>query len=169
MRATARARVGFATSMALALACAIGGQSPGPAPPETAPGPVGVVAPPPPSAPPPPAAEPNPVESAFQLLCKDWMGKLVARESHNLENARVRQIRKLFVLEYTGYGADPIVCRADRSRRSNGTFIGRLVYQELRYRKTARSRARALASKPRITDRIEVLELFRNDGNGWNY
>jgi outer membrane biogenesis lipoprotein LolB len=109
------------------------------------------------------------IASSFDLFCDKWMRKLDTREQRNLKHAQVRNRGKAFVVEYTGYSHQPVSCEAKPSRASKGAYVGKLVYDELHYRKTAKTAARARNSKPRIVQQIEVLEIFRFDGSRWIY
>jgi hypothetical protein len=108
-------------------------------------------------------------EARFQSFCASWMKKLRTREQENLSKAQVERRGDQFVIEYTGYGKDPLRCESKTTGVPQNPYIGKLVYQELRYQKTADSRKKLRKSRPRVLSQVDVLEIFRFDGSRWIY
>jgi hypothetical protein len=97
------------------------------------------------------------------------MGKLAERERFNLKNAPARKHGDNVVVEYVGYGKTPTRCEAKASGVPSNPFVGKLVYQEMRYERSGASKDRALTSQPRVLSTTEVMEIFRFDGRRWVY
>jgi hypothetical protein len=96
------------------------------------------------------------------------MGKLAQRERDNLKSAQARQGAGGVVLEYTGYGSEPVSCVA-RIPQPGKPGVGILVYLERRYRRSGSDAAQARSSQPAVLSQTEVTELFRFDGKRWLY
>jgi hypothetical protein len=107
--------------------------------------------------------------SSFERFCSTWMGKLAERERFNLKNAAARRDGNRFVVEYVGYARTPARCEAKPSGVASNPFVGKLVYQELRYERAGSSKDHALSSEPRVLSSTEVMEIFRFDGSRWVY
>jgi len=107
--------------------------------------------------------------SSFERFCSTWMGKLAERERFNLKNAAARKNGEGVVVEYVGYAKSPMRCEAKESGVPSNPFVGKLVYQELRYERAGASKDRALTSQPRVLSTTEVMEIFRFDGSRWVY
>lgn len=113
-------------------------------------------------------AAPDTAERSFESFCAQWMSKLDDRERHNLASAEINKDGNGFFVEYVGYAEKPVRCEASRVGSAR-TVVGKLVYHELRVRRTAPTRAAARRSAPRVLHEIEVLEIFRHDGSRWVY
>ena len=100
----------------------------------------------------------------FSGFCQDWMAKLRERERANLSGIKLRAIGNRVVGEYTGYGSGALECSAQATGFSATPFVGTLIYEEILYAKTGKTRVRARRSTARPVRRIEVTELFRYDG-----
>jgi hypothetical protein len=107
--------------------------------------------------------------SSFERFCSTWMGKLAERERFNLRNATARKSGDRVVVEYVGYGKSPTRCEAKPSGVPSNPFVGKLVYQELRYERSGASKDGALTGQPRVLSSTEVMEIFRFDGSRWVY
>ena len=112
------------------------------------------------------AASTAAINKSFRAFCSVWMGKLDARQRHNLKKAQPRRNGDGFFVEYVGYSPDLVRCETKAGRTSS---IGKLVYHELRIRRAGRTADVARKSKPRVLERIEVMEIFRYDGSRWLY
>lgn len=116
------------------------------------------------------APEAGAAAASFQSFCARWMSKLVSRQEHNLAKAKSRRAGSGgVILEYTGYGSTPVRCEAHEASSGSGIPIGRIVYQELRMRKQGPDRRTAAKSAADVLDQIEVMEIFRFDGERWVY
>lgn len=108
-------------------------------------------------------------EKSFQRFCEIWMRKLDAREAANLKKASARKNGSGFIVEYTGYSDQPLRCEAKASGVRGNPFIGKLVYHELRYRRSGSTKPQAHQGSPNVVQTVEVLEIFRFDGSRWVY
>jgi hypothetical protein len=110
----------------------------------------------------------SPAAKSFPAFCDSWMAKLDARQKRNAAQAHAKRAGNAFVIEYTGYSDAPERCEVKPSRKK-GSAIGKLVYHELRYRKTGPTARKAAKSPLNVIERVEVLEIFRHDGSRWVY
>ncbi len=102
--------------------------------------------------------------ASFVDFCRTWMEKLAARERDNLSQIKWRRAGSGFEGEYVGYSKD------HRCEWKPGQVpIGKLSYQEVRYRKRGESIAAAKASAPEIVEVTEVTEIFRYQDGKWVY
>ena len=104
---------------------------------------------------------------SFRAFCAEWMAKLDRRRATNMKNADVRAGGTGVVLEYTAYSPRPLLCEAQATTAPRA--VGRLVYQELRMRKAGATHEKALASRPSVVKRTDIMEIFRYDGRRWRY
>jgi hypothetical protein len=120
-----------------------------------------------------PVAQATGVESGksddFQQFCSSWMGKLRDREHANIASARVKKDAEHLTLEYTGYSDAPLKCEQKSTGVADNPFIGKLVYFEIRYQKSASDQGALQNSKPTIIEQTKVMEIFRFDGKRWIY
>ena len=105
---------------------------------------------------------------SFPAFCDSWMAKLDARQKHNVAQAHAKRTGNEFVVEYTGYSNAPERCEVKPARKK-GSTIGKIVYHELRYRKTGPTAGKAAKGRANVIERVEVLEIFRHDGARWVY
>jgi hypothetical protein len=103
-------------------------------------------------------------QKSFRGFCAEWMKKLEHRQHENMRKATPVKAGDRFVLEYTGYDRKPVSCEANP-----GSSIGRLVYHELKLRRTGATPAAIDKSEPGVVREIEVMEIFRHDGSRWQY
>lgn len=112
---------------------------------------------------------PEAAQQDFGAFCREWVGKLDARERFNLSRAaRVKQGEQVVIL-YTGYGDATLSCKVTPTGIAASPFLGKLVYYEQSLRKAGASRDAALDKRAQIVRQIEVIELFHHDGNRWKY
>ncbi len=111
----------------------------------------------------------SPAAASFQNFCGEWMKKLSEREvrNHSLASA-VAKDEKL-VMHYTGYGKAPRSCEVRETGVPGQPFVGRLVYDEIEYRKVGLTALELASQEPLAYMRIEVMEIFRYDGKKWVY
>lgn len=105
----------------------------------------------------------------FEQFCRTWMGKLRERETANLRKAPVQRRGAQLAVEYTGYGSDPVRCTAEPTGNPMSPYVGKLVYQERKYRRTSPESQSLRESAPEVIETSEVLEIFRYDGSRWVY
>jgi len=105
----------------------------------------------------------------FQQFCSSWMGKLREREQANLANAKIKHNAERVTLEYTGYSDKPLKCEQKTTGVAENPFIGKLIYFEIRYQKSASDQVALRKSKPTVIEQTKVLEIFRFDGRRWIY
>jgi hypothetical protein len=105
----------------------------------------------------------------FERFCASWMQKLRVREADNARATRIVPAESGYVGEFTGYGRKLLKCRARPTGSPSTPWVGQLVYEEIRYRKSGRSPSAARSSKPVIAARTHVLEIFKFDGSRWIY
>ena len=103
----------------------------------------------------------------FAEFCATWVEKLRERERHNLSSVKWEPVGENVVAEYVGYDTNNIgpqtVAHVDT------TPIGKLIYLELKLRRTGKSKEDALTRDPEIVERTEVTELFRFNNGVWVY
>ncbi|GIW40637.1 MAG: hypothetical protein KatS3mg076_1214 [Candidatus Binatia bacterium] len=101
----------------------------------------------------------------FRRFCESWMERLHEQEKANRRALEWRATPDGFEAEYVGYG--PLLrCEA---RGEGSTAVGKLAYEEYRYRQKGPTREAAEAARPEIVDATEVTEVFRYDGSKWAY
>lgn len=104
---------------------------------------------------------------SFDSFCAEWMNKLAQREQQNL--AKVQYVPGGSGVEatYTGYEKVPVRCQ---TRAKPGTpGVGTLVYHELHLKKSGSTVDKARSSEPQVVEKVEVMEIFRFDGQKWKY
>ena len=104
---------------------------------------------------------------SFDSFCAQWMGKLAVREQQNLTKMEYTPKAGGVVGAYTGYDKVPIRCQSRAKPGSPG--VGTLVYNEVHYRKAGPTAAGAKSSAPEVVEKVEVMEIFRFDGQKWKY
>ena len=104
---------------------------------------------------------------SFDSFCAEWMGKLAAREQQNLKKMEYSPKAGRVVGSYTGYEKVPIRCQSRAKPGSPG--VGTLVYHEVHYEKAGETVERAKTSQPAVVEKVEVMEIFRFDGQKWKY
>lgn len=113
------------------------------------------------------SAAPTASAESFDSFCAQWMGKLEQREKQNL--AKVQYSRGSSGMEgkYVGYERVPVRCQTRAKPGKPG--VGTLVYHELRYRKSGATVEQAKSSAPQVVEKVEIMEIFRFDGQKWKY
>jgi hypothetical protein len=104
---------------------------------------------------------------SFDSFCAEWMGKLAVREQQNLKKMQYTPNAGRVVGAYTGYEKAPIRCQSRAKPGSPG--VGTLVYHEVHYQKTGPTVEGAKTSPPEVMEKVEVMEIFRFDGQKWKY
>jgi len=107
--------------------------------------------------------------NSFERFCSTWMGKLEERERNNLRSAAARKEGSAFALEYIGYAKAPTRCESRSTGVPSNPFIGKLVYHELRYKRSGATPERAQSGDAKVLEAVEVMEIFRFDGKRWVY
>jgi hypothetical protein len=69
--------------------------------------------------------------------------------------------------KYTGYERVPVRCQSRAKPGAPG--VGTLVYHELHYKKAGPTVEHAKSSQPQVVEKVEVMEIFRFDGQKWKY
>ena len=104
---------------------------------------------------------------SFDSFCAQWMGKLADREQQNLQKMQYTPKAGGVVGAYTGYEKVPIRCQSRAKPGSPG--VGTLVYNEVHYQKAGATAEGAKSSAPEVVEKVEVMEIFRFDGQKWKY
>ncbi len=104
---------------------------------------------------------------SFDSFCAEWMGKLAAREQLNLKKIQYAPSAGRVVGAYTGYEKAPIRCQTRAKPGAPG--VGTLVYHEVHYQKAGPTVEGAKTSAPEVVEKVEVMEIFRFDGQKWKY
>ncbi len=126
---------------------------------------VAQAAPPPVSAP----AAASPAQQSFDRFCRSWMVKLRERHERNARQVAYRKRNGQIVGEYLGYSREPLQCSVSETGVLANPFVGKLIYYELRFRKSGKTHKAARASLPQAFDEGAVMEFFRFDGTRWVY
>ncbi|MEX2207168.1 MAG: hypothetical protein WEF50_13145 [Myxococcota bacterium] len=104
---------------------------------------------------------------SFDSFCTEWMGKLAAREQQNMKKIEYTPKAGRVVGSYTGYEKVPVRCQSRAKPGKPG--VGTLVYHEVRYQKAGPTVEGAKSSPPEVVEKVEVMEIFRFDGQKWKY
>jgi hypothetical protein len=104
---------------------------------------------------------------SFDSFCAQWMDKLAVREQQNLQKMQYTPKAGRVVGSYTGYEKAPLRCQTRAKPGSPG--VGTLVYHEVHYQKAGPTVERAKSSPPEVVEKVEVMEIFRFDGEKWKY
>jgi hypothetical protein len=104
---------------------------------------------------------------SFDSFCAEWMGKLAAREQQNLKKMEYTPKAGQVVGSYTGYEKVPVRCQSRAKPGAPG--VGTLVYHEVHYQKAGQTTEAAKSSAPEVVEKVEVMEIFRFDGQKWKY
>jgi len=106
------------------------------------------------------------VTAKFGDFCKEWMGKLAARERDNVANIKWEHQPSGIVGAYTGYSQEH-TCLLKPG--TGDVPIGKIVYVETRYEKSGTSQTEAQGSAPKAIEQIEVTEIFRYKSGKWEF
>jgi hypothetical protein len=104
---------------------------------------------------------------SFDSFCAEWMGKLAVREQQNLQKMQFTPQGGRVVGSYKGYDKVPIRCQSRAKAGAPG--VGTLVYNEVHYQKAGPTVEGAKTSQPMVVEKVEVMEIFRFDGQKWKY
>ncbi|HZR83079.1 MAG TPA: hypothetical protein VFD92_18435 [Candidatus Binatia bacterium] len=108
------------------------------------------------------------IKATFDDFCKSWVDKLRERERYNITKIKWETAPDGAVVgEYVGYDTNNV--GPQTVGNVDTTPIGKLVYLELRLRRTGKSKEEALAHDPEIVERTEVTEIFRFERGAWVY
>jgi hypothetical protein len=111
------------------------------------------------------------MKTTFAEFCETWMDKLRERERYNIEKIKWETGPDGSVVgEYVGYdtknsGPDAQTITGNIEK----VPIGKVVYMELKLRRTGKSKDEALVAEPEIVERTEVTEIFRYERGAWIY
>lgn len=106
------------------------------------------------------------VTAKFAAFCKEWMGKLAARERDNVANIKWDKQTDTVVGAYTGYSQEH-TCMLKAG--TGAVPIGKIVYVETRYEKSGATQVEAQGSTPKPVDAVEVTEIFRYKSGKWEF
>jgi hypothetical protein len=112
-------------------------------------------------------AAPSARAESFDSFCAEWMGKLAQREQQNAAKVQYSPGSAGVEGKYTGYERVPVRCQTRAKPGAPG--VGTLVYHELKYKKSGATVAEAKSSTPQVVEKMEVMEIFRFDGQKWKY
>lgn len=104
---------------------------------------------------------------AFTHFCEEWMGKLAAREAHNVTHIKWDTKAGAVSGEYVGYTKE----HTCTMKNGNSVPVGKIIYREVLYQKQGGSIAEAQKSTAKAIETTEVTEIFRySKGKGkWVY
>ena len=103
--------------------------------------------------------------SAFNSFCEEWMGKLAAREKHNVANIKWDAKADGVKGEYVGYTQEHTCLVKDTSK----VPIGKIIYREIVYQKHGGTIPEAEKSAAEAIEATEVTEIFRYAAGKWVY
>lgn len=113
------------------------------------------------------SAAPSARAESFDSFCAEWMNKLAVREQQNLSKVQYTPGSGGVEGTYTGYERVPVRCQTRAKPGAPG--VGTLVYHELHLKKSGPTVERAKTSEPQVVEKVEVMEIFRFDGQKWKY
>lgn len=105
------------------------------------------------------------VATQFSAFCEEWMGKLAAREQHNVANIKWDAKPDGVKGEYVGYTQEHTCTLKDASK----VPIGKIIYREIVYQKRGGTIPEAERSAAQPVETTEVTEIFRYAGGKWVY
>ena len=103
--------------------------------------------------------------AAFTSFCEEWMGKLAAREQHNVTHIKWDAQPGAVKGEYVGYTHEH-TCTV---KNATQVPIGKIIYREIVYRKRGGTIPEAEKSPAEAIEATEVTEIFRYSGGKWVY
>jgi len=103
--------------------------------------------------------------STFDAFCAEWMGKLAARERHNVSHIKWDTRPEGVKGEYVGYTTEHTCVLKDSAK----VPVGKIVYREVRYEKRGGTISEAEHSTAQAVEVTEVTEIFRYSGGKWVY
>jgi hypothetical protein len=105
------------------------------------------------------------VAKAFDVFCEEWMGKLAARERHNVTHIKWDARPEGVKGEYVGYTREH-TCTLKAVTK---VPVGKIIYREVRYEKRGDSIPEAEQSPAQPVETTEVTEIFRYSAGKWVY
>ncbi len=104
--------------------------------------------------------------TAFDVFCEEWMGKLAARERHNVTHIKWAARPEGVKGEYVGYNTRDHTCT---TKNVTKVPVGKIIYREVRYEKRGGSIPEAERSPAQPIETTEVTEIFRYSAGKWVY
>ena len=111
------------------------------------------------------AATAGDVASQFDLFCTEWMGKLAARQEHNIAHIKWDTKPDGVKGEYVGYTTEHTCTLKNETQ----VPIGKIVYREIVFQKAGGTISEAEKSEAHAIETTEVTEIFRYAGGKWVY
>jgi len=111
------------------------------------------------------AAMAGDVASQFDSFCTEWMGKLAARQEHNITHIKWDTKPDGVKGEYVGYTKEHTCTLKNETQ----VPIGKIVYREIVFQKAGSSIPEAEKSEAQAIETTEVTEIFRYAGGKWVY
>jgi hypothetical protein len=111
------------------------------------------------------AAMAGDVAGQFTAFCEEWMGKLAARQEHNVSHIKWDTKQDGVKGEYVGYTTEHTCTLKNETK----VPIGKIIYREIVYQKSGGSVPEAEKSAAEAIETTEVTEIFRYDGGKWVY
>ena len=111
------------------------------------------------------AAMAGDVASQFTAFCEEWMGKLAAREQHNVTHIKWDTKPDGVQGEYVAYTKEHTCTLKDTSQ----VPIGKIIYREIVYQKHGGTIPEAEKSEAQAIETTEVTEIFRYAAGKWVY
>jgi hypothetical protein len=105
------------------------------------------------------------VASQFTTFCEEWMGKLAARQEHNVTHIKWDTKPDGVKGEYVGYTTEHTCTLKNETK----VPIGKIIYREIVYQKHGGTIPEAEKSTGEATEVTEVTEIFRYAGGKWVY
>ena len=111
------------------------------------------------------AAMAGDVASQFDSFCLEWMGKLAARQEHNIAHIKWDTKPDGVKGEYVGYTTEHTCTLKNETQ----VPIGKIIYREIVFQKAGGSIPEAEKSEAQAIETTEVTEIFRYAGGKWVY
>jgi hypothetical protein len=105
------------------------------------------------------------VASQFDSFCLEWMGKLAARQEHNIAHIKWDAKPDGVKGEYVGYTTEHTCTLKNETQ----VPIGKIIYREIVFQKSGGTISEAEKSAPQAIETTEVTEIFRYAGGKWVY
>jgi|SRR5579862_4664281 len=111
--------------------------------------------------------DPEVVDKSFQTFCEEWMHKLAVREADNLKNLKWEPVDGGVEASYVGYEQQDHKCKLMEGTEADP--VAKVFYREMHYTKHGATQAEAEQNPPKITEIIEVQEIFHYLKGKWDY
>ena len=105
------------------------------------------------------------VASQFTVFCEEWMGKLAARQEHNVTHIKWDAKPDGVKGEYVGYTHEHTCTLKDGAQ----VPIGKIIYREIVWQKHGGTIPEAEKSEAQAIETTEVTEIFRYAAGKWVY